>query len=113
MVNEQDYQIVITSSAEHAYFEVLDYVFEHHSLKRANEIALELLEYPKLLEKHPFLGKTEPLLEQRSEKYRFIVYERTSRTTVKIIYYVDETSKKVYLTDFFACEMNEQKIKRK
>lgn len=46
MVEEQGYQIVITSTAERAYFEVLDYVFEHHSLNRANEIAMELVEHP-------------------------------------------------------------------
>ena len=44
MDSEKGYQIIITSSAEKAYFEVLDYVFEHHPNKRANEIALELLE---------------------------------------------------------------------
>lgn len=109
MVDKQSYQIVITSSAEQSYFEVLDYVFEHHTLKRANEIALELLEHPKTLEKHPFLGRIEPLLKQRVEKYRFILFERTNKTTVKIIYYVDEENKKIYLTDFFPCEMDKRK----
>lgn len=113
MVEKQDYQIVITSSAEQAYFEVLDYVFEHYSINRANEIALELLEHPQILRKFPNLGKVEPHLKQRSENYRFILYERTNEATVKIIYYADESTKTIYLTDFFPCEMLDKKIKRK
>ncbi|MES2589142.1 MAG: hypothetical protein V4622_09185 [Bacteroidota bacterium] len=113
MVEEQDYQIVITSTAERAYFEVLDYVFEHHSKQSANSIALELLEHPQILKKFPNLGTIEANLKQRSEKYRFILFERTTKITVKIIYYVDEENKKIYLTDFFPCEMNEQKIRRR
>ncbi len=32
MVEEQDYQLIITSTAERSYFETLDYVFDYHSL---------------------------------------------------------------------------------
>lgn len=113
MAEEQNYQIVITSSAERAYFEVLDYVFEHYTIDRANEIATELLEHPQILRKFPNLGKTEPHLKQRPENYRFIVYERANDTTVKIIYYSDESSRTIYLTDFFPCEMSDKKIKRR
>lgn len=113
MVEKQGYQIVITSTAERAYFEVLDYVFEHHSLNRANEIAMELVEHPQILKKYPNLGKTEPNLKQRSENYRFILYERTKQVSVKIIYYVDEQIKTIYLTDFFPCEMHQEKMKQR
>lgn len=113
MVEEQAYKIVITSTAERAYFEVLDYVFEHHPLNRANEIALELVEHPQILKKFPQMGKTEPNLIQRIENYRFLLYERASQATVKIIYYVDEQTITVYLTDFFPCEMYQKKIKRR
>jgi mRNA-degrading endonuclease RelE of RelBE toxin-antitoxin system len=106
MDQQQGYKIIITSWAEKAYFEVLDYVFEHHPTKRANEIALELLEYPNVLSNFPLLGKTEPALAHRPEDYRFIIYERTAQATVKIIYYVDDEQKSIYLTDFFPCEMD-------
>lgn len=113
MVEEQGYQIVITSSAERAYFEILDYIFEYQSINRANEIAVELLDYPKILKKFPNLGKMEFNLEHRAENYRFIIYERTDEAAVKIIYYVDEYSKTIYLTDFFPCEMSDQNIERR
>ena len=51
---------------------MLDYVFEHHPSKRANEIALELLEFPNVLSNFPLLGKIESALADRSQNYRFI-----------------------------------------
>lgn len=111
MDEEQDYEIVITSTAERAYFEVLDYVFEHHPPNRANKIALELVEHPQILKKFPKMGKTEPNLVQRTENYRFILYERTAQTTVKIIYYMDEQTKTVYLTDFSPVKCCRKKLK--
>lgn len=110
MAEQQEYQIIITAFAERAYFEVLNYVFDFHSFDRANEIALELVQCPQILKEFPRLGKTEPYLSQRSEEYRFLLFERTKRTTVKIIYYVDEPAKKIYITDFFPCEMSEERI---
>ena len=112
MAKEQDYQIIITSRAEQAYFEVLDYIFDNHSFQRANEIALELVEHPQILRNFPLLGQIEPNLEFKTKKYRYILYERTKVTTVKIIYFIHDTSKQIYITDFFPCEMFEQRMKR-
>ena len=112
-MGEEQYQIVITSWAEQAYFEVLNYVFDHYTFERANQIALDLLECPQVLKANPLLGRIEPNLVDRTENYRFIIFKRTTKTTVKIIYYVDEFNQKIYLTDFFPCEMNLQKLKQK
>jgi hypothetical protein len=112
MDEKQDYQIVITASAERAYFEVLEYVYRHHSIIRADEIALQLIEYPQILKQFPNLGTTEPNLKHRSKDYKFILYKRTTKSTVKIIYYISDWNRTIYLVDFFPCEMFEQKIKR-
>lgn len=85
-------------------------MFDYYSFERANEIAFELLQCPQILKEFPLLGKVEPNLAQRYEEYRFLLFERTKRTTVKIIYYVDEPAKKIYITDFFPCEMSEERI---
>lgn len=113
MDQEQGYQIIITSSAERAYFEVLDYVYEHHPFERASEIALELMEHCHILQSQPYIGSAEFYLSHRKEHYRFLLYQRTERTTVKIIYYVDEEREKIYITDYFPTEMGEQKIKKR
>jgi plasmid stabilization system protein ParE len=112
MVKGQKYQLVITKSAEQAYFEVLDYVYEYHSPKRANEIAKALLELPKILLDFPKMGRIEPNLKKRALQYRYILFERTKQVTVKVIYYLDDETKTIYITDFFPSEMSTEKIKR-
>ncbi len=113
MVEEQEFEIIITSFGERAYFEVLEYVFEFHSNHRANQIALDLLEFPVVLKKFPYLGKIEPNLTERYEDYRFLLFERTKRLNVKVIYYIDERNKTIYITDFFPCEMYNKKINQR
>lgn len=112
MAQEQEYRLIITLSGEKAYFEVLDYAFEHHSIERANEIAVGLLEFPNVLKIQPYSGTLEVLLSNRTEEYRFLVYKRSKSATVKIIYYVDELTKSVYITDFFPTEMNDSRIQK-
>ena len=110
---EKEYEVIITSTAERSYFQILDYVFEHYSELRANEIALELLEFPQSLKKYPFRGKIEELLLNRAYEYRFLLFERNNHTMVKIIYFIEESQHKVYITDFFPSEMNPKKIKKR
>lgn len=112
MDEKQVYQLVITDSAERAYFELLNYIYEHHSINRADKIAIELLDYPRILKDFPNLGSKEPILKDRTKNYKFILYKRTPKATVKIIYYVDEEYKTIFLTDFFPCEKFEKKMKR-
>lgn len=111
MADEQKYQLVLSSFAEQAYFEALVYVFEHYSIQRANEIAMALLSFPEILKTFPHIGNIESHLAERTHEYRFLVFERTHLKSIKIIYYIDEGSKTVYVTDFFPCEMSEFKIK--
>ena len=108
---QKTYQIVITRSAEEKYYETLKYVYEHYSEKRADEIAEELLESPEDLKTFPERGKIEENLEHRSQGFRYILYKRSNHATVKIIYYIDEHTQTVYVTDFFPTEMNHKKIK--
>jgi hypothetical protein len=113
MAEKQDYEIVITATAERAYFEALEYIFEHHSTLRANKIALELLEEPNLLKKFHQIGTIEQQLRHQPREYRFILFERTKKSKVKIIYYVEDDIQTIYITDFFPCELFEQRIKNR
>jgi hypothetical protein len=38
MVEGQEFEVVITSFAEKAYFQVLEYVYEYHTPKKAEKI---------------------------------------------------------------------------
>ena len=108
---EKEYKVKITQRGKKAYFDVLDYVFEYYSEDRAYEIAEELLDYPNTLKTLPNRGKLELALSSRKEDYRYILYKRTQQATVKVVYYVDDITYRVYVTDFFPTEMNQSKIR--
>ncbi len=110
--SQKDYEIVITEFARHAYFQILDYLYEHYTEERAEEVALELIETPQILKKFPLRGKIEPLLINRRLEYRFILYKRSRHATVKIIYYITSSPNRVYITDFFPTEMYPKKVLR-
>jgi len=113
MVEGQEFEIIITPFAEKAYFQVLEYVYEYHTPKKAEKIAIELLKFPFILKKFPKMGTKEQILEERPENFRFLLFERTERITVKILYYVDYERYIIYITDFFASEMLNKKIKKR
>jgi plasmid stabilization system protein ParE len=106
------YEVVITESAERAYFDILDYLFKRYSENRANSIALGLLNAPLRLIEFPEQGALEQALVGQKRTYRFILFERHKDATIKVIYFIDDTILKVYVTDFFPTEMNPSRVTR-
>ena len=104
------YEVVITSAAEIHFYELVEYLYEHLSLERAEEITRGLNEMVLSLALLYHRGSVEKKLSRRKKSYRYLLYKRTSRTSVKILYYVDEKSKTVYVTDFFPTEKDPKKI---
>ena len=104
------YEVVITSSAEVHFYELVEYLYEYLSLDRAEEVARELNEMALSLDLLYHRGSIENALSRRKKPYRYLLYKRTSRTSVKIFYYVDKKSKTVYVTDFFPTEKDPKKI---
>ena len=104
------YEVVITSSAEVHFYELVEYLYEHMSLDRAEEVTRELNEMTLGLELLYHRGSLEKKLSRRKKSYRYLLYKRTSSASVKILYYVDEKSKTVYVTDFFPTEKDPKKI---
>jgi hypothetical protein len=80
------------------------------TLERAEEAARELSEMALSLDRFYYRGSPEEKLAKRKKSYRYVLFKRTSRATVKIIYYVDEKDKTVYVTDFFPTEKDPKKI---
>lgn len=110
---EKAFSLKITDNAKAAYFELLDYLFQYYSLSRANELAEALLNAPLVLLEQPYLGSREPSLLHRTIDYRFLLFQRSNRATVKIVYYIDDSHKIIYITDFFPTEMHPEKAGRK
>jgi hypothetical protein len=80
------------------------------SLERAEEVAKGINKMALSLDLLYHRGSGERKLARRKKQYRYVLYKRTSRASVKIIYYVDGKSKTVYVTDFFPTEKDPKKI---
>lgn len=104
------YEVVITSSAGIHFYKLAEYLYEHMSLDRAEEVSRELNEMALSLDLLYHRGSVERKLTRRKKNYRYILFNRTPRASVKIIYYVDEKNKTVYVTDFFPTEKDPKKI---
>lgn len=105
------YEVVITKTAEVYYYEAVEYIYEHHSIDRAEKLATELKELPWQLDTYPSRGSKETRLKNSDGRiFRYLLFNRTPRADIKIIYFVDEGTKIVYVTDFFPTEMDDSKI---
>lgn len=110
MEETPSYVVEITPEAEAYFMELLGYLYTAHAKSSADRKADELLAMAMSLDKNPHRGRKEDKLAFLKKEHRFLVYQYTARKSVKIIYFVDEAAKKVYVTDFFGTEMDERKI---
>lgn len=107
---ESKYEVIITEPAEIAFYEILEYLYNNHTIDRAEELANDLRDTAKSLNHQPKRGFIENRLKNRSEEYRFILFKRVPRAEIKILYFLDVLKKVVYVTDFFPTEMDDKKI---
>jgi len=113
-VEEQtSYLVEITSEAELYYYNLLEYLYKTHTSESASNKSDEVLDMAMSLDKNPHRGSHERRLDFLGKEHRFLLYEITSQKQVKIIYFVDESSKIVYVTDFFGTEMDDRKISKR
>ncbi len=92
------------------YLQLIEYLYQTHSIESAERKADEILDLAMSLEKLPHRGTPESKLDFLDVQHRYLVYQVTDRKTVKIIYLIDESKMKVFVTDFFGSEMNESRI---
>ncbi len=107
------YEVVITATAEIYFYELAEYLYEHMAFDRAEEITREIHEAVLSLGLLYRRGKRENKLAGRKFDYRYILYKRTPRAEIKIIYFISEKEKTVYVTDFFPTEKNPTKISKR
>ena len=107
---KKKYAVIITDPADQSFYEVLEYLYEHYPIDRAEEVAGELRDIVKRLEYNPKRGAHEPRLSNRENEYRYILYKRTSRSDIKVIYYIDNRLTTVYVTDFYPTEKDDRRI---
>ena len=110
MEGKKNYVVEITPEAEFYYLQLIEYLYQTHSIKSAERKADEILSLAMSLDRLPNRGTPESKLDFPNMQHRYLVYQVTDRKTVKIIYFIDEPKKKVFVTDFFGSEMSESRI---
>jgi len=104
------FQVEFTASAKFHFFENLEYFYENYTQDRAEQLANELEEMAQSLKLLPHRGTYEKWLFDAKYVYRFILFRRTKRADIKIIYYIDDETDKVFVTDFFPTESDGEKM---
>lgn len=88
----------------------LEDIFIYHKFKAGISIAKNLVngivEATVDLEHNPYIEQTEDLLLERVQGFRYLVFKN-----YKIIYWVDNTNKKVFISNIFDTRQNPNKIK--
>jgi plasmid stabilization system protein ParE len=114
MAEQQSFEVEITYPAKQRYQEeILSYLVDNFSFERAVEIDENITVSVKSLSKMTERGRLEPNLEEYKNRFRFILHKETRNFEIKIIYYVNQTAKKVYITDFFPILMQPEKLKKR
>ena len=109
---EEEFEIIISRPAEISFYEILEYFYEHYSLERAERISNELRDFVKKLKYFPERGNIEKRLLNRSKEYKFILFKRSARADIKIIYNIHKENSKVFIIDFFPTESDEYTISK-
>lgn len=113
MEGKTKYSVEITQEAENYYYDILEFFYKYHSIESADRKSQELLEQTDVLENNPFIGRKEDNLKYLGKDYRFILYYYTNLKAIKIIYFVDEEMRVVYITDFFPCYSDPMMIEKR
>lgn len=111
MDKEEDFKIIVTQQARKRYQEtVLEYLFTYFSTNRAIEIDKAIFEKVSSLKARKYTGTKENYLSHFKEDFRFILHKEHSSFEIKIIYFVSEENKSIFVTDFFPTKMNPDKL---
>ena len=108
-----NYEVRFTPLSRQYFYDVLDYFYDLYPLERAEQLADELEQKAMSLNHQPYRGRVEEELNEEPLEYRFILYQRTKRADIKIIYHIDEGAKIIYLTDFFSTERDREDLSKR
>lgn len=109
MEEQTSYLVEITSKAEQYYWNLLAHLYETHSVGSANKKSDDIIKLAMSLKDNPERGGLEEDLAHYDKEFRALIYHVTKRNTVKIIYFIDEAIRTVYVTDFFPTRQDPNK----
>lgn len=100
-------EIIWSAFAEKQLDEIFEYYNENASNKVAKKSVQSIIRTPSKLIKNPLLGQIEPLLQERSQAYRYLV-----NGNYKIIYSIDKEKGHIKILDVFDTRQNPVKMDR-
>lgn len=112
MFQGERYEIVLTrSSILRFQDEIYPYLNSNFSPRRVFEIDTEIFEKVDSLHHQPHRCSREQMLIDDTKAVRFLLYRASSQFELKIMFFIDEVSNRVFVTDFFPTKMNPAKIR--
>lgn len=86
---------------------IFEYYKENASLTVARKIVKGIAEDTLKLSSQPHIGAKEPLLEDREQEFRYLVYKK-----YKIIYWYNKEKNRIDISDVFDTRQNPINLKR-
>lgn len=101
------YKVEFTPTSKISFYEIVEYLYGVMTFERAEKVASDLLETALSLNTFYNRGALEQSLLGRYHEYRYLLFERSKKKYIKIIYFIDHIYRVVYTTDFFPTEKSE------
>ena len=96
-----------TKFAEDKLIDVFEYYKYKAGIRVSQKLVNGIVAESLKLEKNPFIGQIEDLLTDKIQEYHYLVYKN-----YKIIYWVDEINKVIFVSHLFDTRQNPIKIIR-
>ncbi len=100
-------KIYWTFFAKNELQKIFDYYKVHASVEIAQKLASGIVNKTLILKSHPRAGKSEELLSDRNQDFRYLVYKN-----YKIIYWFNLQKNRIEVVDVFDVRQNPVKLKR-
>ena len=95
-----------TQFAENKLEDIFSYYESKAGIRVAQKLVLGIVDKTINLEKNPSIGQKEPLLADRPESFRYLVYQ-----SYKIIYWNNDIRKRIEIVNVFDCRQNPEIMK--
>ncbi len=95
-----------TQFAENKLEDIFYYYESKAGIRVAQRLVFEIVDKTISLEKNPSIGQKEPLLTDRPENFRYLIYK-----SYKIIYWNNNIRERIEIVNVFDCRQNPEKIK--
>ena len=102
-----DVEVYWTQFAEDKLTDIYEYYKFNAGITVAQNLLNGIIDESLKLEKNSFIGQIEELLSDRVQKYRYLIYKN-----YKIIYWMDEVNKIVFISHVFDTRQKPNKINR-